>query len=236
MATTRKGGDERIVSRTYRAAIRIGEDFITLEETVTLPIDATDEEVAQAVDLGMRIYQAQREAIEAQTTHIREMAGPQPAITVRDPDSPASDKQRNYIATLQDTLGWSNEQLATYAGENSVELVTMTKGQASTFIDGLKRLSEERGSYNDGQRNRVERAEAPANDGTRANGGVARANERQISALERLAQQHHLDLSAEAQQRYGVPAEELSYEQASALLRELQRPAQPRRATHEPAL
>ena len=237
MATTRKGGDERIVSRTYRAAIRIGEDFITLEETVTLPIDATDEEVAQAVDLGMRIYQAQREAIEAQAASIRETAGPPPAITVRDPDSPASDKQRNYIATLQDTLGWSNEQLATYASENSVELVTMTKGQASTFIDGLKRLSEERGSYNDGQRNRAERADAPASDGVRsASGNVARANERQISALERLAQQHHLDLGAEAQQRYGVPVNELSYEQASSLLRELQRSAQPRRAAHETAL
>ncbi|HEU5015228.1 MAG TPA: hypothetical protein VFT66_22075 [Roseiflexaceae bacterium] len=237
MATTRKGGDERIVSRTYRAAIRVGEDFITLEETVTLPIDATDEEVAQAVDLGMRIYQAQREAIEAQATHIRETAGPPPAITVRDPDSPASDKQRNYIATLQDTLGWSNEQLTTYASENSVELVTMTKGQASTFIDGLKRLSEERGAYNDAQRSRNERAaEAPANDGARANGGVTRANERQISALERLAQQHRLDLGAESQQRYGVPVDELSYDQASALLRELQRPAQPRRPANEPAL
>lgn len=233
MATTRKGGDERIVSRTYRAAIRIGEDFITLEETVTLPIDATDEEVAQAVDLGMRIYQAQRAAIEAQAASIRETAGPPPAITVRDPDSPASDKQRNYIATLQDTLGWSNEQLAAYAGENSVDLVTMTKGQASTFIDGLKRLSEERGSYNDGQRTR---AEAPAHDGARAVGGVARANERQISALERLAQQHHLDLSAEAQQRYGVAVNELSYDQAGELLREMQRPTPPRRAAPESAL
>ena len=29
MATPRKSGDERMVSRTYRAAIRIGEDFIT---------------------------------------------------------------------------------------------------------------------------------------------------------------------------------------------------------------
>ena len=42
--------DERSVTRTYRAAVRLGEDFITLEETVTLPLDATDEEVQKAVN------------------------------------------------------------------------------------------------------------------------------------------------------------------------------------------
>ena len=52
MATPRKNSDERMVSRTYRAAIRIGEDFITMEETIALPLDASDEEVTQAVDLG----------------------------------------------------------------------------------------------------------------------------------------------------------------------------------------
>jgi len=46
MASPRKSGEERLVSRTYRAAIRLGEDFITLEETITLPLDASDEEVA----------------------------------------------------------------------------------------------------------------------------------------------------------------------------------------------
>lgn len=231
MATNRKTNDERIVSRTYRAAIRIGEDFITLEETVTLPIDATDDEVAQAVDLGMRIYQAQREAVEAQTASIREAAGPQPAITVRDPDAPASDKQRNYIATLQDTLGWSNEQLTGYASESSADLVTLTKGQASTFIDGLKRLSEERGTYGgDNARSR------PAEDAAPTNGSVARVNERQLHALERLAQQHRLDLDAEAQQRFSMAVAELSYEQAAELLRELQRPASGRRAVGETAL
>ena len=66
MASPRKSGDDRMVSRTYRAAIRLGEDFITLEETVTLPLDASDEEVTQAVDLAWRIYRAQREAADAQ--------------------------------------------------------------------------------------------------------------------------------------------------------------------------
>src|SRR3954462_15671187 len=115
MATARKSGDEqRMVSRTYRAAIRIGEDFITLEETIALPLEASDEEVAQAVDLGWRIYRAQREAAEAQIADVRGSAGAPAPIIVRDPDAPASDKQRNYVVTLQDNLAWNSEQLASY--------------------------------------------------------------------------------------------------------------------------
>src|SRR5215217_9536178 len=148
MATPRKSGDERMVSRTYRAAIRIGEDFVTVEETIALPLDASDEEVTQAVDLGWRIFRAQREAADAQVNDIRSAIGTPAPITVRDPDSPASDKQRNYIVTLQDNLAWNGEHLAAYAEEQNVDLVTMTKGQASVFIDGLKKLSEERSTYN----------------------------------------------------------------------------------------
>jgi hypothetical protein len=226
MATPRKGADERSVTRTYRAAIRIGEDFITLEETITLPADATDEDITQAVDLGLRIYRAQREAVEAQIAGIRETIGAPAPITVRDPDAPASDKQRNFIATLQDTLGWSSEQLANYAQEQSVDLVTLNKGQASTFIDGLKKLADERSGYNSraGGSNGNSGASAPGADS-------APANEKQITALERLARQHGLDLEAETRRRYGVPAARLSAEQAAGLLRELQRPAQGRRET-----
>jgi hypothetical protein len=237
MASPRKGGDERLVSRTYRAAIRIGEDFITLEETIALPLDASDEEVAQAVELGWRIYRAQREAVEEQIAGVRETAGPPPAITVRDPDAPASDKQRNYIATLQDNLTWTSEQLATYAQEQQVDLVTMTKGQASTFIDGLKKLSEERSTYGRAQ---TPRAEEPAG-GNGGNGTPRQAdgsplNEKQLHALERLAQQQGLDLDTEARRRYGVVAHGMTYEQASALLREWQRPAPGRRPVNESAL
>ena len=244
MATPRKSGDERMVSRTYRAAIRIGEDFITLEETIALPLDASDEEVAQAVDLGWRIYRAQREAAEAQVTDIRSTIGAPQPITVRDPDSPASDKQRNYIVTLQDNLAWNSEQLAAYAEEQSVDLVTMTKGQASLFIDGLKKLAEERATYGDGAR-----AKAPAGvpHNTRAAEpaaaahagpatGAAPVNEKQIHAMERLAQQQGLDLDMESRRRFGVVAHGLTYEQASSLLRDLQRPANGRRAVNETAL
>lgn len=131
------------ITRTYRAAIRLGEDFITLEETIALPLDATDDQVAQAVDLGWRIYRAQREAATAQIADVRAVTPAQP-MTIREPDAPASDKQRAYVATLQDQLRWGSEQMGAYAAEQGIDLVTMTKGQASEFIDGLKALAEER--------------------------------------------------------------------------------------------
>ncbi|MEN9936105.1 MAG: hypothetical protein RLZZ387_2684 [Chloroflexota bacterium] len=232
MATSRKSEDrtaERTVSRTYRAAVRLGEDFITLEETVTLPIDASDEEVAQAVELGWKIYQAQRAAVEAQIGGVREGAGgPQP-ITVRDPEAPASDKQRNYIAALQETLAWSGDQLATYAQEQSVDLVTMNKGQASTFIDGLKKLAEERQSYGAQQRQQAPQPQR--------GGDAGPVTDRQIYALEKLAQQHELAIEAEVRRRYGVHVHELTAAQASALIREWQQRSAPaRRAVSESAL
>jgi hypothetical protein len=241
MASPRKSGDERLVSRTYRAAIRLGEDFITLEETITLPLDASDEEVTQAVDLGWRIYRAQREAAEAQAADVRSGAPAPTPITIRDPDAPASDNQRNYIASLQDKLAWNSEQLATYAEEHSVDLVTMTKGQASGFIDGLKKLAEERAQYGDGARVKAQpsrpdepNGSAPARSADAAQGSPV--NEKQLHALERLAQQQGLDLDMETRRRYGLVAHGLTFEQASALLREWQRPAQGRKSVGEPAL
>lgn len=55
----------------------------------------------------------------------------------------ASDKQRQYIAQLVDDLGWHSEQLAVYAAEQKVDLVSMTIDQASRLINGLKRLAKQ---------------------------------------------------------------------------------------------
>lgn len=235
MASPEKNGtkrSEQLVSRTYRAAVRLGEDFITLEETITLPIDASDEEVAQAVDLGWRIYRAQRAAVDNQVSSVRETLGAHAPIVVRDPDAPASEKQRNYIAALQDDLSWSSEQLATYAYEQQVDLVTMSKGQASTFIDGLKKLAEERPAYSD-----AANKPAAGTNGTPARpADGALVNEKQLHALERLAQQHGLTLSAETRRRFGVEAGELTAAEASGLLREWQRPQNSRKPANEPAL
>ena len=219
MATPRS--DERSVTRTYRAALRLGEDFITLEETITLPLTASDEDVQQAVELGLRIYRAQREAVEQQVAGIREAQGAPAAITVRDPEAPASEKQRNYIATLQDNLTWSSEQLSTYAGEHSVDLVTLTKGQASSFIDGLKKIADERARYQAEPRARAV-ADDPLADGV----GSQPASEKQLQALARLAQSRALDLDQESERRFGVSSSDLSDEQARMLLSEWQvRPA-----------
>lgn len=222
--TKRNGESERSVSRTYRAAIKVGEDFITLEETITLPLDVSDEEVSKAVDLGWKIYQAQRSAVESQVAGVRESAPQHHAIIIRDPDSPASDKQRNYIAALQEDLDWNNERLAVYAGEQSVDLVTMTKAQASTFIDTLKKLAEQRSDYTptpSAVPAPVARSDEPDESAERVP-----ANDKQVRALEQLARQHGVALADEVQQRYGVALAELSFQQASALLREWQ----PRRA------
>jgi hypothetical protein len=221
--------DARSVTRTYRAAVRLGEDFVTIEETITLPIDASDDEVHAAVDLGLRIYRAQREAVDQQVLSIRESQAAPAPITVRDPDAPASDKQRNYIATLQDNLRWSSEELSTHAGEHGVDLVTMTKGQASSFIDGLKKLADERASYQSEARAR------PAEEAPAESSGGSPASEKQLQALARIAQGRAVDLDAETERRFGVGSAEISDEQARALLSEWQsRPA--RAAGRQPAL
>lgn len=213
---TTPSGDERTVTRTYRAAIRLGEDYITLEETITLPIDASDEDVRQAVELGWRIYRAQREAIEQQVAGVREAQGPPLAITVRDPDAPASEKQRNYIATLQEQLNWTSDQLTAFAGEQGVDLVTMTKGQASSFIDELKRLAEERARY------AAEPRARPAEAARAIDEGAPPATEKQLQALARLAHSRAVDLDEELMRRFGVDSTGLSAEQARILFSEWQ--------------
>jgi hypothetical protein len=207
-----------MVTRTYRAAIRIGEDFITLEETIALPIDASDAEVAQAVELGWRIYRAQREAAEAQIADVREHTVAPPAIVIRDPESPASEKQRQFISTLQDTLGWNHDQLTSFAQEQRIDLLTLTKGRASTFIDDLKRIAEERTPY--GETNGRGRSETnPAPVAPVANN--APANEKQLAALERLENQGH-DVNGEARRRFDTLPRSLSHDQAAALIAALQ--------------
>lgn len=226
--------DERIVSRTYRAAIRIGEDFITLEETVTLPIDATDEDVSKAVGLGLRIYQTQREAIESQIATLREEAATPAPITVRDPESPASEKQRNFIANLQDGLGWTNERLATYANDQGIDLVTVTKGQASVFIDQLKKVAEAGTAYNTSERKETNNHTNGTNGTHQQEGSLV--NDKQLHALERLADQHGFDLHNEAQERFGVNIDEMTSNQAATLLREWQRSSTLPRTTDETLL
>lgn len=71
-------------------------------------------------------------------------APPRPRVATAElfpEDEPATEKQRQYIGRLIDDIGWHSEELAVYAHEQQIDLVAMTKAQASAFIDGLKRLA-----------------------------------------------------------------------------------------------
>lgn len=93
--------------------------------------------IVQDGDVDAAFDEARRQ-VEAQ--YARFTAERQPR---RPTEPPATPKQRNYIATLQDQLGWHSEQLAAYASQQGVDLVAMSMRQASTFIDGMKRLATE---------------------------------------------------------------------------------------------
>lgn len=114
-----------ITSVTYGRTYNQGNyESLRLEVTVTSTGD-----VAAAFD----------EAIAAVEQQHARMTGAQPQPSEVIP--PATEKQRNYIARLMDDLGWTSEQIAVYAAEQQVDLVAMTRSQASTFIDGLKKLA-----------------------------------------------------------------------------------------------
>lgn len=212
------------VTRTMRAAIRVGEDFYTVEESVTLPTTASDEEIAQAVALGERIYLAQRAAAETQIRELRDQvtASPLP-IQIRDPEAPASDKQRQYMDYLVNELGWDGQRLQQFAGERKLDILLLTKREASELIDELKGVLET-------HRNSPPPA-VPAS-GTVEFVHVAalddRATPRQVKALERLAEDRGIDLAAELAASYnGRSLDALTLDEAGQLLTEWQqRPRQ----------
>jgi hypothetical protein len=133
---------QSLITRTLRAAIKVGDDYYTIEETIALPPSANDEQIAQAVDTGLRMYEAQRVAVEQQIRTLREHAVGQPIpVQIREPDAPASDKQRSYMDYLLKELNWDYERLAAFAGERMLNLLTLTKREASELIDELKGLA-----------------------------------------------------------------------------------------------
>lgn len=123
------------VTRTYRAAIRLGEDYLTVEQITTLPLDATDDTIQQAIALGQRIFQAQHQAVQVEIAQLRAAT----AETAPPPPRLASDRQRSFIDALARELGWNTTQLTTFAAEHDVAAWdTMTHAQAGTLIDALK--------------------------------------------------------------------------------------------------
>jgi hypothetical protein len=225
------------VTRTFRAAVKIGDDYYTVEETISLPPTATDVEIADAVGTGLRIYEAQRAAVETQLRALREQVVSQPVpVQIREPDAPASDKQRAYMDYLLKELNWDHDRLAGFAGERSLNLLTLTKREASELIDELKGIAS--GTAAAAPQGQDEAAAKPeASEAAPERQAILpigeRATQRQLRALERLVDERGIDLEGELQARYGGrPLAELSMDEAGQLLSEWQqRPRQLRPVT-----
>lgn len=120
--------EQATVTRTYRAAIRSGDDYITIEETIVLPPTASDADIAQAVDTGLRMFKAQHAAVEAQIASLNLAPRSQHK-------APATSKQQNFIGDLCAKLGITIESAVQACGFTWDGL---TADQASTIIDALK--------------------------------------------------------------------------------------------------
>lgn len=236
------------VTRTLRAAVKVGDDYYTIEETITLPPTASDEQISQAVATGLRMYEAQRAAVEAQVRDLREHVVVQPLpVTIREPDAPASEKQRQYMEYLLKELSWDNERLIAFASERMFNLLTLTKREASELIDQLKGVlageaetsepAAEIPAKDEATADEPEVA-APVAEQTEQAEPVAdrqailpigeRATQRQVRALERLVDERGIDLEGELRARFGDRGlSDLSMDEAGQLLSEWQqRPRQ----------
>jgi hypothetical protein len=73
-----------------------------------------------------------------ESEHLRLIESRRAPVAGPTPKAPATQKQRNYIAMLQDELGWHSEQMAQYAKEQRIDLVEMTSYEASQIINDMK--------------------------------------------------------------------------------------------------
>lgn len=218
---------QAMVTRTLRAAVKIGDDYYTVEETIALPPDASDDEIAQAVTTGMRMYEAQRAAVEEQVRGLRDHIVAQPLpVQIREPDAPASEKQRTYMEYLLKELGWDNDRLNAFAAERNLNVLTLTKREASELIDQLKQIHmgtpiEQAPEEQPAEPQPVEQRQAILPIGERA-------TQRQVRALERLVEERGIDLQSELHARFGNrELADLSMDEAGQLLSEWQqRPRQ----------
>ena len=133
---SKKAQSEPSISRTYRAAVKIGEDYVTIEETITLDVEASDEQIAQAVELGWRIFKAQQDSAKAQILEARESYGD-------DRERIALPSQLERISDLQRILGWDAQQLTDFLAERRLDGSKLSRRQASLVVDQLRRLIDE---------------------------------------------------------------------------------------------
>lgn len=214
---------EALVTRTYRAAIRSGDDYITIEETIALPPTADDAAISQAVETGWRIFRAQQAAVEAQISALRDAHPATNTPRIADPDSPASDKQRSYLEYLINTLAINDGQMQATLQEHNATYETLTKGQASEIIDGLKQQLDHKPATSQASASASASASISTSNMLESTASEPPASTRQLAALQRVAGQQGVDLSAEIRQRFGAQQlDDLSVNEAGALLQELQ--------------
>ena len=130
------------VRSLYRAAVKLGDNYHTFESDITLPVGAGDEAIRTAMDTAKRIRQAQAAdalgEIDAMSEDVQLAgAGRGSRYTIRDPEAPASTKQRNAIDRLAAAKGWDVSRLVSFCELAGVPLLTLTKGGASWLIDAL---------------------------------------------------------------------------------------------------
>jgi hypothetical protein len=203
------------VTRIYRAAIKCGDDYVTVEETITVPSNAPQDVIDQAVATGWAVYETQKEALDEQIARIRA----EPHAPATEPE--ASRGQRKLIDDLAREVGLTEEDMHDLAAKHGVESwEALTKRQASALIDDLK---ADKAAL---ERQRVE--EAPARPATQpAPHGPGRSpnpNPDQLArAREALAEAHQRAGASNAARpgdRIRNPAEPATDNQLRALLRE----------------
>ena len=128
--TTHQPTETRSVTHIARVAVKIGDDYHTLESMVTLAPGANDAEIAEAVETGTRIYTMQRAAMETLILALRFAPAP---------PRPATQNQLNAVAGLR-----ARVSVATIAavykeiGINGPE--PQTFDQASSLLDRLRAI------------------------------------------------------------------------------------------------
>jgi hypothetical protein len=122
-----------ITSVTYARLYNLG-NYENEKLEVTVSVEDNDATAAFLTARGVVEDEYQRILTARRAPAAPTSAGPMPA----------SDKQRSYLARLCDDLGWSSEQIAVYANEQGIDLVTLTSPQASKLIGDLKRLLDVR--------------------------------------------------------------------------------------------
>lgn len=134
------GAGDMVVEQSFRYARKVGDNYVTGEMKVILPVGASDAEIQAAIATGVRIGIAMGHAVLEQVDQaVAEQvdAGSQP-IKIKEPDAPASEKQIKYLYKLSDELGLSG--LAAVAATHNIDLAQMTKSGASTLIEYLTAL------------------------------------------------------------------------------------------------